>query len=357
MKRMFLSVALMMVMAGSAWAQTAETPSAAAPAAAAKAREEKAGSGPVVDLHPKWTVGDVTVFEYELLSNSYARAADDEKKKSGQLYRQMGRLVRRVVAADEKGATLSLRYERLYLQTAVGTSVMYYDSEDGDAPTKVNELTGPVKMCMGREIVVRLDAEGEVQSVTGNESRGPGPDGKGGEKIPQSVLGDEMVKKMWRPLYRLDKPGLTAKVGETWTTHDESSDPVRGTFLISLHNELKSASGGVAIIAATADVEHHPATGPTAMRAELTEHTVKGEYEWDLVKGNLRSWTTSQEMKMHAERAGTKIVMGSKVTTKFQREDVAKERAAAARAAQDAENAKMPKATMGPDGKPVPVKP
>jgi hypothetical protein len=299
----------------------------------------------------------VTVFEYELLSNSWAKAADDESKKSGQLFRQMGRVARKVVSADEKGVTLSMKFERLYLQTAVGTNVMYYDTNDGDAPAKVNDLTGPAKECLSREIVVKLDKDGEVVSVTGNENKDAGPDGKGGAKAPQSVLGDAMVRKMWRPMYRLDKPGLTAKVGETWTTQDQSADATLGTFSLAIHNELKSAADGVAVISAVADVEHAQATGSMAMRSMLTEKNVTGEFEWDLVKGNLRSWTTVQEMKLDVDRAGTKVIMGSKVTTKFQRADVAKEKAAAAQAARDAENAAMPKATVGPDGKPVPVKP
>ncbi len=350
MKRLIVSLVVVLALAGGVWAQEkGET---------AAARVESPGSGPVVDLHPKWTVGDVTVYEYELLSNAYARIGEDESKKSGQLYKQMGRLARRVVSADESGVTLSLRFERLYLQSAVGTSVMYYDSADGDAPAKVNQLTEPTRACLAREIIVRLDPEGEVVSVTGNENpEGGAAGGNTIARVPQSVLGETMVKKMWRPLYRLDKPGLTARVGETWTTHDESSDPQRGTFRTALHHELRSAANGVAIIAATADVEHTPATGPAAMRATLRDHTVTGEFEWDLVRGNLRSWTTSQEMRLDVDRAGARAVMGSKVTTKFQRADVAKEKAEAARAAREAEEAKMPKATMGPDGKPVPAGP
>jgi hypothetical protein len=350
MKRVLLSVLVLVSCVGGAWGQEKAAPQASGPAmvaAAPKALADRPGTGPAIDLHPKWTVGDVTVFEYDMLNNSYAQAPDDPKKKSGQLFRQLGRVARKVVAADGKGVTLSMKFERLYMQVAMGTSVMYYDSSDGDNPSKVNELTGPVKACLEREIIVKLGPAGEVLSVTGHENAAS----------PATPLPDDGPEKLWRPMYGLDKPGLEAKVGEVWTTHEENSNENLGTFTLALHNELKSATDGVALISVTADVSHEQASGPTAMKTELTEQTVTGEYEWDLVKGNLMSWSTAQDMKMDVDRVGTRVVMGSKVTTRFMRADVAAQRAAAARAKTDEENAKLPKATMGPDGKPVPVKP
>jgi hypothetical protein len=126
-----------------------------------------------------------------------------------------------------------------------------------------------------------------------------------------------IVKKMWRPLYHLDKPQLTGRIGETWTMKDSSEDPELGTFDLAIHHELKDVIGGIVTIESHADVKHTPSTDAASMNAKLTSSKITGTYEWDLKRGFLRSWSTEQEMTLDAERAGARLVLDSKTVTNY----------------------------------------
>src|ERR1051325_6061472 len=95
-------------------AQLAQPQTPPAPPAASKTpAQPNPGSGPAIDLRPKWHRGDVAKYTLEVMVNTTVRSPDDETKKAGELYRQEGRLVRRVVSTDETGTTLSVMFERL----------------------------------------------------------------------------------------------------------------------------------------------------------------------------------------------------------------------------------------------------
>ena len=286
----------------------------------AKPAVDIAGTGEKVDLHPKWTTGDTAKYEFEFTSRWMAKMGEGEKApKSGQLYRQNGRMVRRVVSVDDTGVTLALTIEQLHVQVSSGTEVVHYDSEFGDNPDRQNVLTEPVKMCVGRQIIVKLDRAGEILGVTGNEGPPPditNPDGPP-KQLPQAILGTQVIRKLWRPLYGLEKKNLDSRVGDRWTSTDVTTDPAMGVFEMTIQHTLGELKDGVAKIVSTADVMLTPAVGQGGMSATLKESIVGGLVEWNASKGLLRTWETSQEMKLDTERSGEKQKLETKLLTSF----------------------------------------
>ncbi len=279
-----------------------------------------AGAGEKVDLHPKWTTGDTTKYDFEFLSRWTSHMGEGEKApKGGQLYRQEGRLARRVVAVDDSGVTLAITMERLHIQVSSGTEVVHYDSDFGDIPERQNALTAPVKACVGRQIIVKLSRAGEVLSVEGNEPPPPDPSKTEVEQpqVPQAILGTQVVRKLWRPLYQLDKKNLDARVGDKWSTTDVTSDPGLGTFELTINNDLSELKDGVARITSVAEVMLTPAIGHGAITATLRESAVKGIIEWNTSRGMLKSWETSQDMKLDTERSGEKQKLETQLKTIF----------------------------------------
>ncbi len=344
MMRSCVSVLSVLIVCGSAMAQVAAPPERLAPAQtekpvpvarprpdkpevvapsevrAPKPMIEVAGTGEKVDLHPKWTTGDTAKYEFEFTSRWMAKMGEGEKApKGGQLYRQNGRIVRRVVSVDDTGVTLALTMEQLHMQVSSGTEVVHYDSDFGDNPDRQNVLTEPVKMCVGRQIIVKLDRAGEIVSVTGNE--GPPPDITNPDappkQLPQAILGTQVIRKLWRPLYGLEKKNLNSRVGDKWTSTEVTTDPAMGTFELTLQHTLGELKDGIAKIDSTADVVLTPAIGPGGMSATLKESVVTGLVEWNASKGMLKSWETHQEMKLDTERSGEKQKLETKLSTLF----------------------------------------
>lgn len=344
MVRSCVSVLSMLMVCGSVMAQVAAPPERLAPAQTekptpiARPRPEKpegvapsevrtakpaievAGTGEKVDLHSKWTTGDTTKYEFEFTSRWMSKMGEGEKApKGGQLYRQNGRLVRRVVAVDDTGVTLALTMEQLHVQVSSGTEVVHYDSDFGDNPDRQNALTEPVKMCVGRQIIVKLDRAGEIISVTGNENPPPDimkPDAPP-RQLPQAILGTQVIRKLWRPLYGLEKKNLDSRVGDKWATTNVTTDPALGTFEISIQHTLSELKDGVAKIDSTADVMLTPAVGHGVVSATLKESAVTGLIEWNSSKGMLKTWDTNQEMKLDTERSGEKQKLETKLSTSF----------------------------------------
>jgi hypothetical protein len=338
MMRSSVAAAMAALMCGSAMAQVAAPPQTEKPVPVSRPRPERpqgvapseirgpkptvevTGTGDKVDLRPKWTKGDTAKYDFEFMSRWTAHASEgDTAKKGGQLYRQEGRMVRRVISVDDTGVTLSIMMERLHMQVSSGTEVVHYDSDFGDNPDRQNDLTGPVKMCVGRPITVKLNRAGEVVSIEGNENPeyDPNKPDAAQQQIPQAILGTQVIRKLWRPLYALDKKNLESRVGDKWTTTDVTVDPGLGTFELAIRNELNEFKDGVAKIESAADVSLTPAIGHGVVTATLTDSTVTGLVEWNVPKGILKTWETSQEMKLNAERSGEKQKLETKLTTSF----------------------------------------
>jgi hypothetical protein len=281
------------------------------------------GTGEKVDLHAKWSKGDTAKYEFEFFSRwTSFMSEEDGGKKGGQLYRGTGRILRRVLSADDKGVTLSFMLERLHMQVSTGTVVTHYDSDFGDAPDRKNDLTAPVNATVNRPITVRVGSDGQVVSIEGNEDPEPDPNKPEDAQAPhviQGIIGTPVIRTLWKPLYAIDKKSLDSHVGDRWTTDDMNSDPSLGTFGVTLHHELKSEKDGIAKIQTIGEVDFTPAIGHNVIHGTLTGYTVTGDVEWDLAKGMLKSWSTSQEMKMDLERAGEKQRRETQVKTIFTR--------------------------------------
>jgi hypothetical protein len=296
-------------------------PSVPAPVVERGVIAEAAGTGERVDLRSSWVKGEVAAYEFEIAGRWSTRMGEEEEKKIGQAYRQEGRLARRVLGVDEGGVTLAFTIERLRLLVSSGVESMHFDSEAGDNPERANPLSEAVKAVVGRPVTVRVDKAGKLVSVEGNgEAEGdPGKPESSRAQIIKGVLGASVIRDLWKPLYGIEKRNPDSRVGDRWTTESTTIDPSLGTFGLTLRHELKEVREGVARIETIAEVEFTGAAGKGAARTTLAESAAVGEAEWDVMRGTLKHWTTSQEMKIDQEIAGQKQRIETGVTTSFVR--------------------------------------
>lgn len=293
-----------------------------------------------VKLSSAWTKGDATSYRFKVESMSTRTMLGDEGGTFTQIYRQEGTLTRRVLATDDKGgATLSIVIDAMKFQVSSGQTVLWYDSAFKGDSTRTNELTEPVLTAVGRPIVVSVDAQGNVKTIEGNQD----PEVTNEQdaqrpKIPQAILGDVVVKKVWRPLYGLAGAPAEAPAGGTWAFSDQTVDGRLGIYTYTLNHTLKGVSGSDAAIDMTGDVKFQPAVGPGSIKAELKGAEVRGSIVWDAAKGTLKSHETVQMTTLEGEGGGKRQSVKTTVTTNYWRSDVAAEMDKAAQeAAKNAE--------------------
>jgi len=137
--------------------------------------------------------------------------------------------------------------------------------------------------------------------------------------VPQSILGDGTIRRLWKPLFCLDR--ADARVGQQWTREEKTPDPALGVFTVTFHQELRGVKDGVADIGVTADCTLTPAIGPGAAKALLVSSTIAGSYEWDVAHGTLKSWTATQENTLDIEKGGEKQNRQNKISTSLSRMD------------------------------------
>lgn len=290
-----------------------------------------APAGESVSLVPRWTKGEVTQYEFSIESRQKAETIGETDSGRGQRLYQDGLITRRVVETDAKGTTLSFMYERARVAMSAGPTRIEFDSSKPKEKENDNELTGPVSAAIGRPILVRLGADGSIESIEGNEEP-EAKDEADAKKVraSRSLVGDEIIRKVWQPMYGLRVKASPTAIGASWQTEDRSSQPSIGSLTVLQDWTLKAVEDGIARIEATGKVELVPAVGPMSANASLEDQSVKGTAEWDVAGGMLKSSETAQRIKIVGEGGGVKQSLDNTVTVTFKRAD----RTAPAKAAQ-----------------------
>jgi hypothetical protein len=313
-----LAVGLVGVSAAAGLAAGVGEPAPKAPEAAAKADAPK---GAAVELAPKWAADGVTRYDFAFESTLDSTVIGSEEGKYSQRHYQEGRLVRRVMRVDDDGVTLSMMLERLKVE--IRTPSLPGISFDSDSPASKdegNDLAPIVRHVVGRPVTVRIDKAGNVQSIEGNEDPPPqNEDDLKQARVAQALLGDAVVKKLWRPLYGLEGAPAKAGAGETWRTEDKTPNPSIGMMILTSEYKVEGVEGTDARVGITAGLQIIAESGPGAIKPEIKSQSYRGEARWDAAAGTLAAWRTEQTLNQIQERNDVRRTVDTVVRTRLTR--------------------------------------
>ncbi len=279
----------------------ATQPTAATPPAPPAAAEPK------VALRPVWEKGQSASFDMRLETRVKANILSNEGGQRSQLYRQEARLSRRVLKADAGGAVLAITIERLRMQVSADGEVLWHDSASTVSNNDASDLKQAIDIAVGRPITITLNPEGEVVSIEGNQDLEPmGDKGTPPKPIPQALLGDQVIRGVWRPLYGIPGAPESGSIGEAWTIEDKVTDRSMGIFNTTLTSVLGERSGDRARIDVTGTTRLIPAVGPSAVKGELQDHAINATYVWDVAARSLVSLVGRQSQVIEGERGTLK---------------------------------------------------
>lgn len=271
-----------------------------------------------VRLRPKWEAGQTATYDMRIETRLKARILSDEGGLQSQLYRQEARLTRRVIKADAKSTVISVTIERLRMQVGAGGQVLWYDSAsttyNGDAP----ELKQAIDTAVGRPITITLDAAGEVTAIEGNQDPEPTNEEEAKKpRIPQAILGDQVIKSVWKPLFGIPGAPESASSGQTWAVEEQSTDRVMGIFHTKLTYTVATTSATSASVAVTGTTKLTPAMGTSAVKGEVKDYAFVSTFDWDVGASTLRSLVGRQTQSIEGERGTLKQLVETTVLRQF----------------------------------------
>lgn len=256
-----------------------------------------------VRLRPKWVAGETSTYDMRLETRMAASVLTNEGGRQTQLYRQEARLTRRVVKTGPEATTLLVTIERMRMQVSAGGQVVWHDSASKEFNNEAPELKQAIDGAIGRPITITLNAQGEITSIEGNQDPEPTNEQEAKRpRVPQSILGDKVIRGVWRPLFGVPGAPETGAPGHSWTLEEQTTESAMGIFHTKMTFSLASATPAAASIAVTGTARLTPAMGPSAIKAELKESSITGTYEWDVAAATLRSMVARQFQSVEGER-------------------------------------------------------
>ena len=175
----------------------------------------------------------------------------------------------------------------------------------------------------GTVLTLKVDALGNITSVTGGERLAVGGLFGPGLALPNSTDGLKGLFGPIRPQATPGKPGPKpgfSKVGDKWTTASEVVLGPTGPLNIKTDHELKSVRNGEAQITFKGKVESQsrgqtPGTGGAPM-VRIPAATYRGSYTWDAKAGQLKK----MESEQHTEAESPLGSIESESTMRIERQ-------------------------------------
>lgn len=175
----------------------------------------------------------------------------------------------------------------------------------------------------GTVLTLKVDAAGNITSVTGGERLAVGGLFGPGMALPNSADGLKGLFGPIRPQATPGKPGPRpgySMVGDKWTTASEVVLGPTGPLNIKTDHELKSVRNGEAQISFKGKVESQsqgqtPGTGGAPL-IKIPAATYRGNYTWDAKAGQLKK----MESEQHTEAESPLGTMESESTMRIERQ-------------------------------------
>lgn len=255
-----------------------------------------------VSLRAKWAKGDVAKFDVVMESRRKSGVEGRDESVQSQRLLQELHVTRRVLDANEQGATLSIVYDRVQMNIFADRSILKFDSAAPAAEDAGNELAAMVRPVVGLPITVKIDAAGNVLSIEGNEEPAPKTDQDlQRASMARSLIGDEIFSRVLAPLYGLPHAPERGAPGDAWTSEEVNDRPPLGVLTLDAKHTLGSVADGAATVTTTGTVKLTRAVGNMAVKADLTGQEIKGTALWDTIAGSIRSFDSEQKIVISAD--------------------------------------------------------
>lgn len=310
------------------------------------AREPAPGAREV-DIRPRFELGRVTRYRFELRSDNKLTAPNTPEIEGDQKMVQTITLVMKPTAVTDDGATVELVYESIKASLETEDFLATFDSAGGggggggaggsgrtanpgrtpntttpSSPTnnkgtggksgaaakvdpEMSELLAQIMQPMvGTTLTLQLDPAGNIRKVSGGGALAGGGGlgalggigGMGGVSMPSA--GGAASPMNWL----INGPGQRSKVrvGESWTNNDSLGGTPIGGFQMATRHTCRSAnqSGAEFSFSGRADKSSSGAGGsganvPGLGSFALKESNYSGNYSWDLRRGELSELTST----------------------------------------------------------------
>ncbi len=259
------------------------------PAAAAVAGPDE----PRINLRPRYTVGQENRFQVVMHSRTQTQFLDTPRVRL-QEYEQRMRVRRKVLEVGPSGATIEVTYEAVVVTLVAGNKTITYDSE-GINGAEPEEVLGPTtRNAINRPFTVKVDADGNVLSVSGNEQDGT-------KMAAASLIDSEILTRSLGPIYGLGKVPEPIAIGQEWTESRASKPDLSGVFTTTIKSTLASVTGARATIDLSGGLALEPSQKAVEGHAQLTGQSVAGVRVWNIFEGVIDRAVYQQTMKIEAD--------------------------------------------------------
>jgi len=263
-----------------------------------------------IDLRPRFEEGQELVYRLTQQSDqSYAPVDAHDQEQSAKFTQELDVRFKPVHVDDEtRAATLEVSFDRVKMGIESGGVTNSFDS---DAPDQ-GAFAGMLGAIKDLVLKVELDGDGNITSITGNESA---LGGGSQAALVGGLIGSDQLRARFGPILTLKKGDGRASVGEYWTTMDEFGSSPLGAFKVVTKHRLTGYRRGVATIETTGrmmvDSEGDTDDGPTLRSSEYT-----GEYTWDAENGRLQTLEVEQSSEIEASVGEKRMLIKSKGAAK-----------------------------------------
>lgn len=253
-------------------------------------------SASTIDLTPRFVVGQENRYVVDMHSKSQTQFLDRSRVRL-QEYQQRLRVKRKVVDANDSGATIELKYESVSVNLVAGNKLISFDSNGTNIPEAEEMMGAGVRDAMALTFTVKVDRLGKVLSISGNEK-------EVAKQAATNLINEDVLVRAMAPLYGLGKDPASAAVGESWTTTRVAAPSTTGVFTTTLTSTLLSAAEGRAHVTVTGAMTLALSDKAKAANAEFMSHDVRGEQIWSVEAGLVDRTAYRQVMEVQADVDG-----------------------------------------------------
>lgn len=239
-----------------------------------------------VDLAAQLTAGDEQSYTFRTeTKQSMAVGAAPPQMQGSEVESLLRTRVREVDA--EGVATVQFVYERMKVNVGSPNGNFEFDSEWPIARDAGNPIAPAVRHLVGKSIVARIDAEGQLLDMQPIDTTGADPNVA---RMMADLVNPESFRQLVVLLYGLKSDPSTAGVGETWSSQNALPSGM-GSMEITREFTLESVIAGKAYVNIGGGIELvvDPSL-PKQPGAEFLEWkggTVDGRVVWDSRNGRL----------------------------------------------------------------------
>jgi hypothetical protein len=315
-----------------------------------------------VDLRPRFELGRVTRYRFELRSENKLIAPNTPEIDGDQKMVQIITLVLKPTAVSDDGATVELVYESIKASLETADFLATFDSAGGGSggggtgrgvapkrspqspagkpgsgaatadPEMSDLLAQIMRPMVGATLTLQVDPAGNIRSVSGGAALAGGGGvlgalgglgGLGGVAMPAS--GGAASPMNWL----ITGPAQRGKVrvGESWTNNDSlAGTPIGGFQMVTRHtcrsanqNTAECSFSGRADQASSGAGGAGGAAAPGLGAFTLKEAAYSGNYSWDLRRGELSELSStlrSEVMQGAGGESDTRMSAETRITVK-----------------------------------------